>query len=710
VTGRRGILLGAVAAVVAIAVVAYLFLGGRGSAGTSSPGVAQAAQVSGPKDATLPEVDTASLVDGLEKESVAKIDPTRLADGLVPPTNRWFSGLVFGDEPQPVFPLPASFGLTDSGFGIGLPKPVTSEKAIVGPHVPGVTVDAGAAGSRVSAYDAVSVTTELLDGSGAVLGTVVIAEGSPFVSFTAGDAGASLTLDAPFTTDDVATPVDGTEVATATAGDADYGLVAPAGALDGTGVQLDAGESATWYPLPTDASDEALGALAAAAADAVVGSEVSYGVGDDVARTTVGYRTASGGTSAYVTMPHHRTGTQPERADCGLGEYPSVYGTLELCAGSTLTTWAPVLEPAGALDLSGASDDQLDAIRDQLAKDVAGTEPFPSDTYFGGKALNRAATLVALGRELGAEDVVEPLREKVTETLLEWADPARCAQADARCFVYDDDARGVVGLTPSFGSEEFNDHHFHYGYFLAAAGLLAADDPELAEQLAPVMDVLAQDIAAATASEWFPQLRTFDVYAGHAWASGTSPFADGNNQESSSEAVNAWNGLGLWAQASGQDDLAVQATWLASTESATTKAYWTDPDLADPVYEGFDHLILSLNWGGKRDYATWFSPEPNAMLGILLLPLSPVSGYLAGDPEGITARVKEAAPNGYDVQFGDYLLMYAALAGDDAAATAWEEAGSLPEERIDDGNSRAYLLAWLAAAASGGIPSVSSGS
>ena len=38
----------------------------------------------------------------------------------------------------------------------------------------------------------------------------------------------------------------------------------------------------------------------------------------------------------------------------------------------------------------------------------------------------------------------------------------------------------MVGLTPSFGSEEFNDHHFHYGYFLSAAGLLGADDPALA--------------------------------------------------------------------------------------------------------------------------------------------------------------------------------------------------------------------------------------
>ena len=161
-------------------------------------------------------------------------------------------------------------------------------------------------------------------------------------------------------------------------------------------------------------------------------------------------------------------------------------------------------------------------------------------------------------------------------------------QRNTRCFQYDEAAHGVVGLTPSFGSDEFNDHHFHYGYFLGAAGILAADDKKLAKTFAPVMNLLAQDIAAAKGSDEFPVLRTFDPYQGHGWASGTSPFADGNNQESSSEAVNAWNGLALWGEASGQDALATEGTWLLSAEAASAKAYWTNPDLDDPVYKGFD--------------------------------------------------------------------------------------------------------------------------
>ena len=105
--------------------------------------------------------------------------------------------------------------------------------------------------------------------------------------------------------------------------------------------------------------------------------------------------------------------------------------------------------------------------------------------------------------------------------------------------------------------------------------------------------------------------------------------------------------------------------------------------------------MVSLNWGGKRDWSTWFSAEPSAILGIQVLPLGPVGTYLAGDPARIRANVKEATPDGYDVTFGDYLLMYSGLAGPKDAARAYKEAATLPDDRIDDGNSRSYLMAWL---------------
>lgn len=651
-----------------------------------------AAPVPGPPDAPAATVDEAALVAGVQHASIATVHPARLAPGLAPPSNRWYSGLVFGATPQPVFPMPQSFALTATGFDVGLPHPTAQPAVIAAPHVPAVTVDAGAASAEVTAADPVAVTVALLDGAGGTVGRVALAEGSPFVSFTA-DRTTTLAV----TVTGGAGFQGGAHAATATIDGTTWGLVAPAGALTGDRVRLAPGQTATWYPVPDGAAPGAADALAAAAGDPVTGVDVRYGVDKDVARTTLVYRTAHGTPSAYVLAPHQRAGRQPARTGCGLGTYHSALGDLQLCAGSQLDAFAPTVPPAGSLDLAHVGDARRSAVVTQLRADVAATPAFPTDTYFGGKALYRAATLVVLGEQLGAADAVAPLRTRTEQALRTWTEPQGCATRGAQCFVYDEAARSVVGRTPSFGSDQLNDHHFHYGYFLAAAGLLAARDHSLVGPLRPVMDLLGQDIAAASATPQLPQLRVFDPWAGHSWASGTAPFADGNNQESVSEAVNAWNGLGLWAQASGQPALVTEATWLASTEAAAGRAYWTAPDLS--AFPGFAHHVTSIVWGGKRDYATWFSPAPSAMLGIELIPMNPASGWLAAgvDPARITSAVDEAASGGYGVPFGDYLLAYRALAGHDQAAAAWQQAVALPDSAIDNGDSRAYLLAWIAA-------------
>jgi len=680
VTRRAWLLAAAVVVLAALAGVAVAYAAAERDDG-SGPG--PGAPVAGPKDAAVPTPDVAALVAGVPARDVAKLPPARVGDGVLPQSNRWYSGLVFGD--QPVFAQPLSFQLTGPGFTLGLPQPVASAKTVAAPHVVALTVDVGAAGYAVTAADPVAVTIALLDDDGEVLGHVALAEGSPVVTFTAA-------RDVTVRTDGAlsATP-DGPATARGDVGGATWALRAPS--FDGGTTALADGEVAGWYALPQDATSASERALADAAQHPVQGVDVTYGVDAQTARTTLTYRT-SGGAGAYVLAPHQRTGDQPERDGCGLGEYASVGGPLELCAGSRLTAFAPTVRPSAVPDLTAASAQERDAILTALVDDVAATPPFPSDTYFGAKALFRAATLVVLGEQLGAPDEVADLRTRTVDALREWTQPEGCVERDARCFVYDPDARSVIGLTPAFGSDELNDHHFHYGYLLAAAGLLASDDAALADELAPVMDLLAADVAAATPSDELPQLRAFDPYSGHSWASGTSPFADGNNQESSSEAVNAWNGLGLWAQASGQDALVTQATWLASTESAAARTYWTAPE---PV-PGFDHEIVSLVWGGKRDYATWFSPEPSAILGIQLLPMGPAQAALATgvDRQRIRDAVTEAGPDGTATTFGGYLLAYLALAGEDDAREAWDRLLAIPADAVDDGTSRAALLAFVA--------------
>jgi endo-1,3(4)-beta-glucanase len=633
-----------------------------------------------PAMTVFPRDQVEPLVADIVHQTVKELPTSRLAAGLVPPTNRWFSGLVFGAEPHPVFPLPLSFGLTEGGFAFGLPAVTTGAKTIAGGFTPAVAVDTGAASAVVSAYDPVTVTIDHRDAGGGMRGQTRIAQGSPFVSYRAEQPG-------PIRAEVAFTPT--ADFWTAPIGGTTYGLVLSDGTVKGNTVTLAAGATATWFVVPAGGSAERLAELAR---HPVTGGTLDYAVGPDTVSTTLGYRAE--GETAFAAMPHQQARLDPG-GHCDLGTYPSIYGTLALCRGNELTWTSPRHAATGALDLDRLSVEERRVLVAQVVKDTANLPPFPADTYFGGKALYRTAMLYQLADQLGAREATATLRAKLTETLGQWTDPQGCAAREAFCFVYDEQGRGVVGRTPSFGSEEFNDHHFHYGYFLYAAGVLAAADPELARQYAPVIDLLAADIASSAGNGLFPDQRTFDAYAGHSWASGASPFGDGNNQESSSEAVTAWTGLALWARASGNAALEAEAIWLLSSEAESGLAYWTNFDQGQPVYAGYGHQIVALNWGGKRDYATWFSPEPAAMLGILVIPMSPASTYLAGDPARIEANVAEATEGQFEQKFGDYLLMYAALAGEDQRQQALKAAGELDEQWIDDGNSRSYLLAWL---------------
>ena len=643
-------------------------------AGSSSgPGPSTAATV-------FPAAQIDPLVAGVVHRTVKPLPKSRLAPGLVPPTNRWFSGLVFGDQPQPVFPLPLSFGLTASGFAFGQPRVTTTAKNIAGGYVPDVGVDVGAGSALVTAYDSLTVTVESRDESDKALGRTVIAEGSPFVSYHADQAGAVRTT-LPWVQQD--------GFFTAVVGPVTYAMVVTDGTVDGGAVNVEAGGVVTWFPVPAGGSAATMAGLAA---DPLSGGSHAFSVDGDVATTTLTYR--ADGDTAYARLPHQGANAVGSPR-CDLGTYPSIYGTLSVCSGTELAWTAPVTAPTSALDTAALSAEDKAALVTQVRADVTATPAFPADTYFGSKALYRAAMLYQLATQVGADDAAATMKDRIVASLDQWTEPQGCAKRASNCFVYDEQAKGLVGLTPSFGSDEFNDHHFHYGYLLFAAGVLASADPALATRWAPVMDLVAADIASSGSGGAFPDLRVFDVYAGHSWASGTAPFADGNNQESSSEAVTAWVGLATWARASGNQALGTEAVWLASLEAQSANAYWTDIDTDDPVYRGFDHEVVALNWGGKRDYGTWFSAEPAAILGILLIPMSPAATYLGTDPARIEPAVAEATGGSYDQKFGDYLLMYSALAGQAQRDAALAKARTLDQQWIDDGNSRSYLLAWL---------------
>jgi endoglucanase Acf2 len=359
----------------------------------------------------------------------------------------------------------------------------------------------------------------------------------------------------------------------------------------------------------------------------------------------------------------------------------------------------PTVAPTLTLDLEAISDTEREAILAALRTESDAAPEYPADTYFGAKSLYRDAQLLALASELGDTESFDRVAARLAPALEVWAEVDGCDARSERCFVYDSEWAGVRGHAPSVGSDKFNDHHFHYGYLIYAAAIAVSEGIVEQDQMAPVIDSLVADIASP-GTEQVPTTRVFDPYAGHSWASGTSPFTDGNNQESSGEAVMAWTAVAAWSRLRGDDAAAARAEWMLASEAHSALALYLRPDTDfAPEYE---HTVVGIQWGAKRDWATWFSADPGAMLGIQLIPLAPsqreaIAPHDDDAAAHISGSVAEAMPSGSAEQFEDLITMYGALAGGEARNNAWDTAMAFPDDAIDDGISRAYMLAFIAA-------------
>lgn len=623
-----------------------------------------------------PQASDISHPQVLEERAVNNLGQMRLADGVVPPTNRWYSSLAFGTGGLPVYPKPLSVTPVEGGFSLGLTTPLASADAIVTTARNDVTVTFEGATDLGVVSHADSVSVALTIGPA----TVTMAQGWPAVGITA-DETLTADLSLPFTP-----AADGLGVATVDG--RTYGVVVANGTVDRSALALDQGGTATVFAVPQ-------GTEAAAFAEALGADSprvnVAWSLADDAATTTVTY----GDSPTVVVVPASRA--DGSGLSCDLGTYDTVDGPYAACAATQVSWDVPLITPTDALPLGGISAENKSAIADALRADAtAGPADLPGDTYFGPKAMYRLANLIRIADALGETATADELAARLSEELRLWADPVGCALRDQKCLVYDPEVQGVVGLAPSFGSEDFNDHHFHYGYLLYTAAVVGARDADVLADIGPAMDLVADDIASPTDAGGFPQWRTFDPVAGHSWASGSAPFADANNQESSSEAVAAWNAAALWRELRGEDDAAAAAQWMLSAEAEAARRLYLEPDLS--AFPRYDHGTVGIEWGGKRDFATWFSAEPNAIIGIQLIPSPPAAleYYSAVAPTSVLSALDAARGAGSGSQFGDYLLMYEATQSKAAADAAWNAALALPADSIDDANSRTYTLAWIA--------------
>ncbi|KAL3920268.1 MAG: hypothetical protein SGILL_003348 [Bacillariaceae sp.] len=136
--------------------------------------------------------------------------------------------------------------------------------------------------------------------------------------------------------------------------------------------------------------------------------------------------------------------------------------------------------------------------------------------------------------------------------------------------------------------------------------------------------LLVRDIANPSPNDSFPQFRHKDWYQGSSWASGVTnpPYLNGKNQESSSEAIAAYEGVALFGQtmhevwkSAGNEAYATisQEVYevgrlLASTELTSAKKYWHVPSKDDPdrIYpEAYSANAVGILWNTMAQFGTW---------------------------------------------------------------------------------------------------------
>lgn len=395
------------------------------------------------------------------------------------------------------------------------------------------------------------------------------------------------------------------------------------------------------------------------------------------------------------------------------------------------------------------------------------------DTYFSGKMLAKLGRIIVIARELRdlctgdansmydveidmqntkkackAAEKNLPSEEDITEAIDQLRSGVEIwlnGNAEA-IFVYDGEWGGLVNCGcnydyghcdnvfpncpalgdpgANFGQGFYNDHHFHQGYHVYAAAILSSFDPSWGRQYFENVITLIRDFANPSRQDsFFTTFRHKDWYLGSSWASGIAtlggnPYPNGRNQESSSEAVAAYEAIGMygsimldvWKKDDAKDPLRNDnierarnirdiGRLLTATEVRAADRFWhvtRDKSGSNSIYpDEYSPSAVGMLWNTMAQFQTWFGNLPFFVYGIQLLPVTPISEDLY-DFEWITQLYPDFSStcesNTVCEEQGWSILQYTALAVLGQRELALEKALLLPEDAFLSAGGNGHSL------------------
>lgn len=344
--------------------------------------------------------------------------------------------------------------------------------------------------------------------------------------------------------------------------------------------------------------------------------------------STMCMRSGYPGEAVTAFMPHHY-----KKSDIACSEeyvYKTVRGDCRAYVGNVYTTrdrFYGVVPTFTEPNDGGYSAKVLYAQLLQLYANVGGDKSpeesglISGDPYWQGKNLHPMAMAVLAADQIGAIDLRDGFLQKIRYILTDWFEYTPDDEPYDAYFYYDKEWGTLYYKNSEFGAGvNLADHHFTYGYYTLAAGVLCAYQPDFAERYGDMIELLIRDYMNWNREDGlFPYMRNYDVFAGHSWAGGYADNDGGNNQESAGEALNSWVGAYLYATAVGNEEMRVTAIYGFTTELNAIKQYWFNYG-GDSFGEFYPYGTLGQLYGASNFFGTFFNGEPLYMYGIHLIP------------------------------------------------------------------------------------------
>lgn len=444
-------------------------------------------------------------------------------------------------------------------------------------------------------------------------------------------------------------------------------------------------------------------------------ASIDANVKSDVGYYRLNYQSAGSSMSGKMllyALPHHVSSftSATSAGSLGFTAYSRTKGYLTAVLANTLEMqetlntalqWLPY-QPGKSLTWSTAALQKIaSVINGEISQDMVGPTTTTS-TYTAGKILDKFAHVLLVASEvLKSSTLSKQGLDSLKKAISPWL-----SNTQQTPFIYDTRFKGVTssaGPNDDYGAPYYNDHHFHYGYYIHTAAVIGLVDKKLGGNWAQTnkdwVNSLIRDVANPSNSDsYFPVFRMFDFYHGHSWAAGLFESGDGKNEESSSEDYHFAYAMKLWGQVIGDKSMEARGDLMLAIMKRSLGLYYLykNDNKIEPS-QIIPNRVPGILFENKIDHVTFFGTNPEYVQGIQMLPMTGATGLIRGSDFVQQEWVSVISPflNSVNSGWTGILRSNQALF-DPRTSYAFFAQNNFQSQWLDNGASRTWYLAFAA--------------